>query len=642
MPNTPQVKFNFKNNNVQPSVPLLGVSHVIARTTKGPFNDPSTLLNSYTQFQRIFGEEIVPDGTVSNIRKAFDLGSKIRVSRVAGVQGAQYGWAKIFETSNPNQGAASKGEAVKFQIFLTNPRDDTQYFGFNFKIRTKEAGSPVIDNTGYNLNRPFYLNISNTTTAKTTWNLVQYGAMITSTSENDKVDPDSVLASIPIISGSKKDMSLSFTDVNVFRNFVNQVTNIELILDDDATHKGVETPAGSDLAPLAERVHTMDAALSLMESYSNWVPKVKIGTFTITDQEISSSTILKDRNLTIQEGTDGGDPSSDSVIEAYNALKDYQDGYQLILSHAWNWPFKKLQAAEEEEGEEEVVDRSGYETALTAIAEDVKKNFEIVLYIEVPKYSEAGDYTPMTLDGATAYLKRIQGMVGYAKNIAYFGGGLKYYNDQESLQDCDVLGSVIGLGDTAASLYGPWYSFAGMNRGILADAQGPVMENFGSPSKVESLQTLAEWYCNIMVMKNTPTQGLRTMLWHCFSSNPKNDSEKFLSIVRLNLYLKKNLRPILESYLEEPNTFSTWQDIYQEAKDRVLDPLVGEAMTEYTWMGDQDASSYEDLQVNTEADVRQGKYHVVLKYSDIVPLQEVTIDIMIDAASRTISIDTEE
>jgi hypothetical protein len=33
MPNTPRVEFNFQNNNVQQSVPLLGVSHVMARTT---------------------------------------------------------------------------------------------------------------------------------------------------------------------------------------------------------------------------------------------------------------------------------------------------------------------------------------------------------------------------------------------------------------------------------------------------------------------------------------------------------------------------------------------------------------------------------------------------------------------------------
>lgn len=130
------------------------------------------------------------------------------------------------------------------------------------------------------------------------------------------------------------------------------------------------------------------------------------------------------------------------------------------------------------------------------------------------------------------------------------------------------------------------------------------------------------------------------MLWHNFTSSPKSDSEKFLSIVRLNLYLKKSLRPILESYLEEPNNWTTWKKIYYQGKG-ILDDLIDVAITEYTWMGDQFANSYEDLQVNNEADVRQGKYRLVIKYKDIVPLQEVTVDIVIDAASQSIDLETQ-
>ena len=138
--------------------------------------------------------------------------------------------------------------------------------------------------------------------------------------------------------------------------------------------------------------------------------------------------------------------------------------------------------------------------------------------------------------------------------------------------------------------------------------------------------------------RNLDTYGKRTMLWNGFTTHPRNDSYKFLSIVRLNLYLKKNLRPILESYLEEPNNWDTWKQIYNNVR-KLLDNLVYQnAMSEYTWMGDQDATSYEDLQVNNEADVRQGKYHVILKYKDIVPLQEITMDITIDATTSTVNI----
>lgn len=141
-----------------------------------------------------------------------------------------------------------------------------------------------------------------------------------------------------------------------------------------------------------------------------------------------------------------------------------------------------------------------------------------------------------------------------------------------------------------------------------------------------------------MVIKDTPDAGKQTMLWHLFTSQVKQDSERFLSIVRLNLYLKKSLRPIFQKYLEEPNIWNTWNKIWLEIKP-ILDNLVDEdAMSEYTYMGDQDASSYDQLSVNNEADVRQGKYKVILKYKDIVPMQEVTINIVIDSASKSVSI----
>ena len=93
MPQTPRVRFSFKNLNVQSSVPLLGVVNVVAMTTKGPFEDPKDLIATPSQFTRIFGSEIVPDGSVSNIMKALEMGAKVRVSRVM-ADGATYGWAK--------------------------------------------------------------------------------------------------------------------------------------------------------------------------------------------------------------------------------------------------------------------------------------------------------------------------------------------------------------------------------------------------------------------------------------------------------------------------------------------------------------------------------------------------------------------
>lgn len=118
----------------------------------------------------------------------------------------------------------------------------------------------------------------------------------------------------------------------------------------------------------------------------------------------------------------------------------------------------------------------------------------------------------------------------------------------------------------------------------------------------------------------------------------KTRFRKISGYCKIESVSQKNLRPILERYLEEPNIWNTWNKIWLEVKP-LLDACVdGDAMSEYTWMGDQDANSYSELSVNNEQDVRQGKYKAILKYKDIVPMQEVTMSIIIDQASKSVSI----
>ena len=62
-------------------------------------------------------------------------------------------------------------------------------------------------------------------------------------------------------------------------------------------------------------------------------------------------------------------------------------------------------------------------------------------------------------------------------------------------------------------------------------------------------------------------------------------------------------------------------------------------MSEYTWIGDQNATGYDDMQVNKEADVRQGKYKAILRFKEIVPMQEIEMTLSIDKVARTASVE---
>lgn len=609
MPQTPRVRFNFKNLNVQSSVPLLGVVNMVAMTTKGPFEDPSDLISSPYQFTRIFGSEIVPDGSVSNIMKALEMGAKVRVSRVAG-KGASYGWAKPM-TVTPTAAVLSvpsteviDGSAI-ISIVISDPSGAENSLTMNMAIRTREAGSPVLDNTGVNLNRPFYLKLNVSTEPTLRASIIQYGARDEKTSipTYDSILNETLFFSA-VSANTTDGVTTPSINVNTLQNFLDNAPNITF-----EAIQGKEGDGQGTMKTLATGIQTMEDIVSILRQFSNWNSTIMIG-------KIASGTVdtdkVSDTNVYMEcsEGTVGTDPGKDEWISAYNASKVYYEAYSVVLSHIHQH-------------------LDNYIEVYTEVANDVHTTFENMLYVEVPKYA-AGTRTPATVDETLTALKTMVQTIGPKKEVAYFGSGIKYYNENGSIQKCDVLGSVAGLDAICASTYGPWYSFSGMNRGVIASALGPVMKNLGGPAEIDTLNEFAQWYMNLFVIKNTRTQGQRTMLWHGFTSNPVDDSEKFISIVRLNLYLKKNLRPILESYIEEPNTFETWKRIYYEAKDILDDLQTRNAITSYEWLGDQDAQSYEDLQVNNEADVRQGKYKAKLKYHEVVPMQDIEMDVIID------------
>lgn len=583
MPTSPHVDFKFKNNNVLQTTPMLGVSCVLARTTKGPYDDPSEIISTFSQFQRIYGSEIVPDGSVSNIEKALTGGSKLRVIRVLG-KGATQGTVAATAASKTKAAAKSEEEGIVPASAAPDPATPAALITitssrvtYSLGLVTKGYGDPIGSTDSFQVG--FYKQ------ANTLYYKIYSGN-------------GQVLEQGPVITYKTADE--------------NNDTSVDYL-------------ALSAFAKNSEYIKPVVVAGSSFENLIKWLTDSVDGTKNAVTLTVGGAAPTEDeKKFTGTIGSAGSTPTADEWIASLDFVKDYTDFYQLFISHI----------------SQHLTADADVLKVYKAAADMAKELMEWVLYIEVPKHlthytqgTQARDYKAQV-----TWVQTCLGTVGNSKYIAYFGGGLKYYNENGNLQDSDVVGTIAGLGDASATQYGPWKSFAGMNRGVIGDAVGPVCPNYGSPSRYNELNTLAQNYINEMVIKDTPDAGKQTMLWHCFSSQVKQDSERFLSIVRLNLYLKKFLRPVLNKYIEEPNVWSTWKRIWLEVKP-TLDSLVDEdAMTEYTWMGDQDATSWDDLSVNTEADARQGKYRAILKYKDVVPMQEVTMEIVIDAASKAVSI----
>lgn len=551
MSNSPNLKVNLTNNNVATSTPLNGVTAVLARTTKGPQNDPSILITSISQFNRVYGSEIVPDGTVSNIEKALSLGSTLRICRVLS-SSATYGTVK------------ADSEILTFTF-----SDEAGNKG-GFCLQTKYKGMSI-GTGGSEVNFQAYISGDD----------VMYKV----------VEGDTVLDSGRIFSYATSKAEDNYVDYQSLSNFFTSNTYFE--------------PAFKDLTG-----YNITSQANLLK----WLKELdqnSNGYLTLTFNGKALTTVPQ--SLGITQANSGTTPVLKDWEDAFVELLDYNDMYQVIASH---------------------IDQH-LKTEASQLHQYIKNYADIlqewIYYIECPKAND-------TKAKMIAWVNSTASTVGKSKFVAYFGGGIKYYDNSGLLQDCDVLGSVVGLGDSSAVNYGPYRSFAGMNRGTLPDAQGSVCPNYGSPSRYDDLNDLAHVNLNMIVVKDTRSSGKVTMLWHNFTSQVKQDSFRFISNVRLALYMKKQFRPIIESYFEEPNIWSTWKRIYLEVKP-ILDELVTDnAITDPQWLGDQDATSWSDLQINNEADARQGKYHVICKFKDVATMQEVTLDLVIDKSTQTSSV----
>lgn len=608
MPDSPTTNFSFNNENVKANTPSLGVSHVLARTTDGPFNDPSVVIQSPAQFRKIYGSEIVPDGSISNIEMALSNGSMLRICRVPG-----NGIAKAVAVAAINTGgvlsiddevvvANNVGSTLKLSLTTSDSTTEViNKLDIDIAIRTKgytefknKLAKVFMSDTGY-LNINLYSNVLKATDINAN-NLVETIPVILCKTVTG------VAGAARVISG------IDFSKLLALLNN-NATDNLEFVIK-TATY----TPGSSNPVTIGNvtELNTFITANTLR--FTGGTAIINYGGETTMGSIFTGGSGLL---YFFEGGSAGIAPTSQQWIDSLEYLKDYTDAYQLSCSHI----------------DKHLTD------ANAKLVHIQMKNFvdeaqEVVYYIDIPKYNTDG--VPMVYTELIAWVSDMITSIGYTKFVAYFGGGYKYYDNTGVLRNCDNLGTVLALGDNAATQYGPWYHFSGSNRGLVSNSVGPVSPNYGSPTNYSKLNALANSYINMSVIKDVVDNGKQTMLYHNFTSQLIDNSEKFLGITRLNLYLKKTLRPILEATLEEPNTFSTWNTLYYKVKPK-LDALLGTAMTEYSWLGDQFATAYKDLTVNNEADVRLGKYKARLTYKDIVAMQIINLDVTIDASAGSVS-----
>ena len=597
MPNSPKVSFNLINNNLEATKPLNGVSCMLARTTSGPVGLGETLINSVTKFRSIYGSEIVPDGSPSNIEKALKGGSKLRIIRVVGTGATDNFVATTASASTPDTifnisvkdgPIGTTAQVLQFAFKAKN--NPAEFKGKNPLVKIQVDGNGNIFVITYEgstvFEKALLLNINKTTTTvgSDTVNYLSFDTSALNTFIQSNRYWDIYWMS----------SSTVFTDWGVPTTLTKGGDFMVSLLKDHLDGLNMD---GTD--DLTVTVNQKAAATSVMLTVST--SAITVG----TGNPMSAYVI---------SGSQGLVPTAAQWEAAAEYIRDLQEIYEVSCSHL-----------------NQHLSNSDELQVHAYIANMANEMEEFQYFVEIP-------VTPdLTKSQLVTKAQTYEGAIGKSKWICYFSGGIKYYSENGNLVNSSIIGTIHGLADACASNYGPYRSFAGMNRGVIADGNGPVVANFGSPSRYDDLDALAENCLNMIVLKQTRTAGLATVLWHSFTSQVRQDSFRYIHAVRLALYIKKQIRPILESYIEEPNMWNTWKRIYLECKP-IMDGLVTDnAITEYTWEGDQDATSWDELTVNNEADARNGKYKLNIRVKDVATMQDIQVNLVYEQASNSIS-----
>jgi hypothetical protein len=617
MPNTANVNFQVTNLAQQVSTPSNGVSFVAGETVRGPFADPKDKINSWAAFVKTYGG--LKDDSLFPLlcKRALDRGAILRVSRVGH-------YTDVTDASTLDAVKADlpamvvltfdaalitlnqidmdiNGDAITPVVFSVDNDTTLGLLATEIALHADVDKAEVISLTGDDTSIIIYPD--NNAEVVITNPLVTLGASqagITTVDKAGFVDAaGNLLFTIePKFEGENYNnwvVSIT-TATNGGANYFDlSITNsVESGLDEtyqNLTITGTPTVGESDY-------------LNTLNTYSN--------NFTVTYYDLSSLLVAPrptNSSLQFKDGDDGGttldtDYSGDSAAKTgIFAFDAYEDSYQLVIPHK---------------------NTTAIHTAGSAYAAN-RKDLVYWAHLDhlLDKTNLIAARTALNID---------------SKFTAFFSGGVKVLhpvtNDELLIPEVADLMANAALSDQN---FGPWYSFAGYNRGVITNAIGLGGSNYGTPASFADLNDIANAQINMSVIKDS-----NIMLWGNFSGQLPNDPEKYLNIVRLIIYLQKSLKPTLERYIEEPNDIPTFKRIYYTVKPFLDSLLTNRAVFEYEWQGDQDATDLNSLQVNDPNDVSLGKYKVNFLIKPIASMQEISVNIIIAPAGVSFDIVSSE
>ncbi len=604
--NAPKVSFNITNLSFSVASILKGISCVEGITLRGPFAKPELLITSWAQFLKVYGGYITNSDFPLLCKRAFDRGAQLRVSRVG-----HYTTITNASSLDAVKAAEVAPKIITFDAALVTANV------YNLTIN----GTPIAPVTFATDSDTTMAAIATAIKAVSTYVSDAFVIPVTAGVTNDRVimvfpkTTSLVLTASAVTLGASQagtaitssSSIVSAANVNLFNVAPKYAgvdyNNLTVII--SAASNGNANYFNMSI------VHALDSTLT--ETYSNLIipgnPTVNGSTY--LDEVKNASQLLDftylDLSATVGQqrpvnetfyfnsGSDGTVP----VALDYVGDSGAKNGF-----YAFDVVDDALQIAAPEMSDN-TIHLGG--SAYTAARKDL-------VYFAHLANSNTTAATLITARQTT----NIDSLY-----TAFFAGGLQITDPVTgATKNISEIGDILGVAAYNDS-FAVWFSMAGVNRGLISNALG-VVNNFGGTALYNNLNQLANAQVNMVIVQDN-----QIYLNGNYSAVLANSKLSFLNAVRFIIYLQKSLAPTLRRYLQEPGDIPAFKALYREVEPFLNDLITGRAIFEYSWQGDQDAKSLDDLQINNTTDLDNGKYKVRLFLKIVGSLQEIVVDITV-------------
>lgn len=615
--NADSIQFVETDETSQPIPALSGITVFMGVTERGPINDPKDILYSWEDFKRIFGNLIDTSDFPLICKRALDGGSPLRVNRIV----------HYSDITNPSSITATKAspEDIKLKTpvlptpsnVVATPSDS----GGTLTTGTHQYGVAAVDQFGgvtlASANTSAVIGGSNTGKVDLTWDdipgAVSYriyrdGIEYLTSSSNSVSDTGAAGTSgTPPVANTTGESGPAIA--KVAPKYAGAVSPTVEITDPS---NGLSTQNYFDIKikvnnQLIEEYRNLRIVGSPTASTADWLKPLKASNlveFTYEDLSslpLAATSAAKSVSITF-DPTTNGDPIQDTDYIGspesglgFHALDAYDDFYQFAVP--------------------EISDKDVH----NAGAQYASNRGDCEYWAHLDNDSS----TVSTLIG-----EREEISVN-TKYLSIFAGGVKFNHPVTGIEmGLSELGDMAAIQAFVDRNYAPWISSANFVRGYVRNITNGVVNNFGPKGKFNQLNQLTQNQINMMIQKDG-----RIYMSSQVSGQFDDTKASNRNVVRGLIYIKKGLQPILAKYLQEPPTFTTFKAIFNDVEPFLEDMATRRAFSTtatsrgYRWMGDQDASTYEELIVNTKAGLDAGNYKVRLELDFVGVINTITLEL---------------